>query len=110
MAEQTTTEKFASWAILELMGHRRLAGYVTEEEIAGASLLRIDIPLGEGEAPVTQFYSAGAIYCITPTTEETARRVAAGARPEPVHAWELPAPSAYVNGGSVRADDDEISD
>ena len=35
---------FEGWAILELMGHRRLGGLVTEQEIAGAAFLRIDVP------------------------------------------------------------------
>jgi hypothetical protein len=86
----TTDEKepFADWAILELMGHRRLGGFVREEEIAGAGLLRIDIPC---EPPVTQFYSPAALYCLTPTTEEIARALAQRFRPEPVHRYELPA-------------------
>lgn len=37
-------EGFEGWAILELMGHRRLGGYLTEQEIAGAAFIRIDIP------------------------------------------------------------------
>jgi hypothetical protein len=87
VTEQTT---FAHWVILELMGHRRLAGWLTEEEIGGATFLRLDIP---DEA--SQFYSPSAVYCITPTTEEIARRVAAGANPAPVQRWELPpAPSS----------------
>lgn len=36
------------WAILELMGHRRLGGYLREETIAGAAFLRIDVPRGCG--------------------------------------------------------------
>ena len=43
MAEQES-EKFASWAILELMGHRRLGGYVSETTLAGGAFLRIDVP------------------------------------------------------------------
>lgn len=120
---------FEGWVILELMGHRRLAGYLSERQIGGASFLRIDVPSndickrcsGNGglqetdldgrpthtEDPCTgcdgygtplhasQFYASSAVYCITPTTEETARRVAALARPAPVQNWELPAlPSA----------------
>ncbi len=82
---------YEGWAILELMGHRRLAGRVSEAEIAGAKLLRIDVP-GEGDSvKATQFYSAAAVYCLTPTTEETARKVAALAAPAPVQQWELPA-------------------
>lgn len=37
-------ETFEGWAILELMGHRRLAGYVREVELAGQGMLRLDIP------------------------------------------------------------------
>lgn len=35
---------FEGWAILELMGHRRLGGYVTEVELAGHGMLRLDVP------------------------------------------------------------------
>lgn len=79
------------WAILELMGHRRLAGYVREQEIAGKDMLRIDVPdPGAGsDAVATQFYSPQALYCLTPTTEAVARATAARARPEPVTRWEL---------------------
>lgn len=83
----TEAEKIECWAVLELMGHRRLAGKLSEHELGGHVLLRLDVPDGEGWT--TQFYGPGAIYCLTPTTEETARAFAAGRRPEPVHRWEL---------------------
>lgn len=44
---------FEGWAILELMGHRRLAGYVSECEVAGTKLLRIDVPDSSGKAALT---------------------------------------------------------
>ena len=86
----TTTDEpaFEGWAILELMGRRRLAGRLSEATIGGAKLIRIDIPLPTGE--VTQFYGGSAVYCITRTTEEIARRAAARLEsPAPVSAWEL---------------------
>ncbi len=86
MAEETA---FEGWAILELMGHRRLAGYLQEQEIAGAAFLRLDVPGDEGPV-ATQFYSPSAVYCITPTTEELARQVARLNEPAPVTRWELP--------------------
>lgn len=60
------------------MGHRRLAGHVTEVLIAGAPMLRIDIPGKDAAAPVkaTQFYGGASLFCITPTTEEMARKEA----------------------------------
>lgn len=82
-------EIFDEWAILELMGHRRLAGRVTESAILGGALLRIDIPGKDGKIESTQFYGPASIYCLTPTTEEIARAVAAQSRPEPVARWEI---------------------
>jgi hypothetical protein len=84
-----TAEPFATWAIVELMGHRRLAGRLTEQEIAGKGFLRLDIPGDDTTAAATQFYSPGSVYCITPTTEAVARSVAARDRPAPVQRWEL---------------------
>jgi hypothetical protein len=83
-----TDEKFEGWVILELMGHRRLTGFLAEQEIAGRAFLRIDVPT---EPPATQFYGAEAVYCITPTTEELARSAAKLGRVAPIQRWELPA-------------------
>lgn len=91
------TDAFEGWAIVELMGHRRLAGFVRDVELFGGRRLRIDVPksgepLGSTEWIATQFYGTAALYCVTPTDEATARRVAALSQPEPVKHWELPAP------------------
>lgn len=79
---------FTSWAILELMGHRRLAGMVQETELAGGKFLRIDVPDAASKF-TTQFYSPGSVYCITPTTEDVAKAFAAHNEPAPVHRYEL---------------------
>jgi hypothetical protein len=54
---------------LELLGHRRLVGLVSECEIAGNGFLRIDVMDTEGKFTVTQYYSPSSVYCLTPTTE-----------------------------------------
>jgi hypothetical protein len=79
---------FEGWAVVELMGHRRLAGLVSEQQIAGAAFLRLDVHGAEAEV-VTQFYAPAAVYCITPTTEEIARKLGDKARPQPVTRYEL---------------------
>jgi len=84
------SEPLQGWFIVELMGHRRLAGWVTEQTIAGAGFLRIDVP-GPGAEPLaTQFFAPSSVYALTPTTEAMARRVAEASRVEPVKEWELP--------------------
>ena len=91
MTEQTEGAFVNGWYIVEQLGHKRLAGYLTEAVIAGAGFLRIDIPGADGQPPATQYIAPSTLYALTPTTEETARRVAAINRPAPVQRWELPA-------------------
>ncbi|MDA8311463.1 MAG: acetyltransferase [Actinomycetota bacterium] len=82
-------ESYRGWSILELMGHRRLAGMVTTEQIGRASFIRIDVPLDSDGETTSQFYSPSAVYCLTPTTEEIARAFADRNRPAPVSRYEL---------------------
>lgn len=79
---------FEGWAVVELMGHRRVAGYVRECEIAGARFLQVDIPREDGTS-CTQLYSPAAVYCITPVAEELARAAARTARVVVLHPWEI---------------------
>lgn len=104
--ENQTQSEFEGWAILELMGHRKLAGYVREVTIAGAPMIRLDILDANGLPSATQYYSAAALYCMTPTTEDMARRISAGKQPQPVTRWELPEPSEATNFPDSVDDDD----
>jgi hypothetical protein len=81
--------KFESWAIVDLMGHVRYAGRVTEEERFGAKIGRVDVPTADG-GWTTVFFGGASVYRLIPTTEEVARVAAIRTQPEPVHAWELP--------------------
>jgi hypothetical protein len=82
--------EFKQWAILELMGHRKLGGLVTEETRFGTNMLRIDVFIpGCETAAATQYYTAASVYCLTPTTEDIARRYAKGMIPAPVSRYEL---------------------
>jgi len=112
------------WAIVELMGHVRVAGKLTEEEHFGAKLGRIDVPKlpdkncvnckGLDVAPcptcggggfVTQFFGGSSVYRITAVSEDVARAAAKSTQIQPVHSWEMPQHQL----ASVREDDDETS-
>lgn len=105
-----THEPYEGWTILELFGHRRLAGWVSEAELAGGKFIRIDVPGLDGHGPrstvATQFYGPAAIYAITPTTEAMARAVARTCQPEPVHRWEMPPDRALAATTEAPRDDD----
>lgn len=84
------TPKFEEWCLVELMGHQRIVGKVTEAVIGGAALLRVDVPAFNGEPAFTRFYGASALYCISPVSEEIARGLLSRNRNEPVSRFELP--------------------
>ena len=91
MKNETETEGvFEGWVILELLGHRKLGGYVKEEVIAGTAFLRLDVISDQGKPVVTQFYSSSAVYCITPVDKELAILFGTKNQPVPVTRWELP--------------------
>jgi hypothetical protein len=67
-----------TWGIIELMGHRVRAGRISEVEIAGAKMLRVDVLTAKAAATdpddfVTEYYGPTAIYSICPYTEEIVR-------------------------------------
>jgi hypothetical protein len=83
-------EKFEAWGIVELMGHQRTAGRLTEETIAGANLLRVDFPdKADLEKFRTVYYGPSAIYALHVTGESAARLAASGMGTRPAYAWEL---------------------
>lgn len=83
------SEQFKSWAVVEVMGHVTYAGYVTAETVAGAAMLRIDVPEVGARPAFTKYISPGAIYGITPCTEETARLKAEGLHADPFNCWDV---------------------
>lgn len=104
-------QKFETWAVVEIMGHKRHAGAVTEQQVAGDTFLRIDVPATKSSEAYTKLYGAAAIFSITPTTEETARLAAAHIEryndPLPVHLpTERQLPAGVVDGDWEEDDDD----
>lgn len=91
------TEKFEAWGMLELFGHQRLAGRITEQTIGGVHFIRIDVPASGDVAEYTRLFTQGAIYGMTITTEDVARRLALGMRARPISAYDLPRQPALAH-------------
>ena len=110
MTEQNAYE---GHAIVELMGHNVIAGYVSEQTIAGVAMLRVDVPKVGDQEPFTKFFSGGAIYGITPTTQEIAERAAQRLRSRPVSEYVVPVPprqTALVDSTAADDQDDDQDD
>jgi hypothetical protein len=102
MTTQSEPRKLAIWAVVQIMGHQMVAGYVTEEPVAGTNMLRVDVPAVDEWPAHTKYFGGGAIYSIDPCTEEIAKQAAAGlaARygytPMPVHIPKLDEASRVI--------------
>ena len=81
-------DRFEQWGVIEVMGHQRAAGRISEEVVAGANLLRVDVPT-DAHNFRTVYYGASAIYALHVTGEEEARKMAARSGAKPPFAYEL---------------------
>ena len=106
-----------TWAVVEMLGFKKLAGHISEHVMGSVVFIRLDVPetrLNEDTVAqeYTKYIGPGSIYCITPCSEEIARlaaqQLAAYNPPIPVA---LPARlSASVVEEDVDSDDDDVSD
>lgn len=101
-------EKFDCWALVEVMGHQRYAGRVTEQAVGGCNFVRIDVPAFEGSPAFTKLLGQASIFSITPMTEDIARGMAQQFRARPIHMYDLPFPFAQRN--LAYGDDDPEDD
>jgi hypothetical protein len=94
-----------TWALLELFGHGRLAGQVSEHNFGGQAFTRVDVPEVILQEPIyvdgqratemrvipahTKLIGGSAIYSIAFVDEAAALLAAHAIKHEPVRAWEL---------------------
>jgi hypothetical protein len=99
-----------TWAIVELMGHIKRAGRLSEEEKFGSKMGRLDMP-DDACGFVTMYFGGGSVYKITLVTEAVARAVSKQTPVAPVSAWDFPKQlAAPVEAASVDPADGEDDD
>lgn len=104
---------FDDWAVVEIMGHVRLAGRVREETVFGQALIRVDIPAVDEHPAFTRYFHPQALYSLCPCDEGTALTVAKRERHPPIKTWELPRGVAAIaprrlDAGPDDDDDEEV--
>jgi len=80
-------EKLEFWGLVELFGHQKIAGKVSEETIGGCSFIRVDIPEVDGQQAITKYYGNGAIYSMTPVSEELVKLLVQQFQPSPINVY-----------------------
>lgn len=83
------TKKFEINAIVELFGHQRMAGTVTEQNFGSNTFIRIDVPETETQPGFTRIVNPSAIYAINPVTEEVMRITASQIVAKPIQEWDI---------------------
>lgn len=134
MEQQTNGQQpIDTWAVLELMGHRQIAGRVSEHVLGGQVLVRVDVPAAGGWDAHTKYFGAAGVYGIHPCSESVARAAAEqlarsyGYTPMPVQVPELeearqtlaqlrsarasaPQPAGVLSPGWDEEDEDDFDD
>lgn len=98
MTQQETnppTQRLETYAVLEIMGHQKFAGLVTEQTVAGHGFVRIDVPeivLADGRVlpAFTKLFGPQSVYAMTPCTRETALAWGAQLRQRAFSEYEAP--------------------
>ncbi len=83
------SEKFEMFMVVELFGHQKISGKVSEQTIGGNGFIRVDVPQTTRRDGFTKFYGGGAIYAMTPVSEQVAKLMAERLQSEPVSEYTL---------------------
>ncbi|MDD5358393.1 MAG: hypothetical protein PHX80_04550 [Candidatus Nanoarchaeia archaeon] len=102
-----TDQKFELWCVVDLFGHQRLAGLVTEQTIAGAGFIRVDIPETKIQPKFTRLVNPSAIYDINPVTEEVAKIMAEEIQAKPIEVWDIEEVSKKIKALKEGKKDDD---
>lgn len=75
--------------VLELFGHQRIAGHVSEHNFAGSSFVRVDVPAVGSTPAFTKMFHPNAVYAFNPVDEETMLFVAGQCSVRPLTVFDL---------------------
>lgn len=67
-------EHIETWAYVEIMGHSKVAGRISERKVGINVMLQIDVPKPDEGFSHSVIYSPSSIFSIQPTTEEWCRK------------------------------------
>lgn len=78
--EQPPTPELKAWALVEIFGHTRIVGFLSQQAFGSGVLFRVDVPDLTSSGKVirqgfTRYFGLAAIYSITPISEEMVRQL-----------------------------------
>jgi hypothetical protein len=76
-------------AVVELFGHQKMAGKVSEQTIGVATFVRIDVPETTSQPSFSRLVNPSAIYAINPVTEDVMKLMAEQITSKPIESWDI---------------------
>ena len=76
-------------ALVELFGHTRIAGQVSEHALGGNTMIRIDVPETKQNPRFTKFVNPSAVYALNPIAEEMMHQLANEIQAKPIYSYHL---------------------
>lgn len=86
-AASVSTPESGTWAILELFGHKVVAGYMVVDQQFGVPMVRLDVPASAAFPAFTRHYHPNAVYSVSYVSEEAARYTAEALHENPVSVY-----------------------
>lgn len=102
--------RFEQRALIELFGHNRIAGLVSEQTLGGGAFVRVDVPAVNGDHGYTKLFGNGAIYGMTFVTEAVARAAVGAYCSKPVSEYDIPALRRLSSHAQGDEDEDGFRD
>lgn len=99
-----------TWALIEIMGHDRIAGLVASKAIGNAVFVEVRVPATTHYPAFTKLFAPAAIFSMAPVSENVARAMAErfGSRPHPQLIYPgVPALPAPEDPPGITFDDEE---
>jgi hypothetical protein len=95
------------FALVELFGHAKISGWLTEQSIGGTNMTRVDVPETAKQPAFTRLFGAAAIYSINPVDEQTAKFYAERLDQKPIQIWEVQEMLKKNTPAALPASDDD---
>lgn len=102
-------KKPEEYAVVEMMGHRKVVAKISESEYGPGSLIKLSVLNREGGFDRTEHIGVSSIYCMTIVEKDVAETAAQNMTPEPTFAYSLRnklLSQGVPQGSYIDADDD----
>jgi len=88
---EKTDQKLDTWAVVELFGHQKIAGKLSEHNLGAAVMVRVTVPKTEFHPEYDRLLNPSAIYAINPMEESLVRTFAQRLNLSPIMPYEASA-------------------